>query len=117
MQRLRKEEKRSRCTSMPWRKLLLMEKRKSLVISQGELSHNSFFNRTGSIMFKQVLKVWLPLAATVTLVCFIIYGTVQQSYRSNANDPQYQMAEDAMNSLGKGIDPKQLISEKQIEIS
>ena len=62
-------------------------------------------------MFKQVLKTWLPLAATVTLVCFIVYGTVQQTYRSNANDPQVQMAEDAVSALERGADAKELASQ------
>jgi hypothetical protein len=65
----------------------------------------------------QILKSWLPLAATVTLLCGIIYITVQQTYRSNANDPQNQMAEDAVTSLRTGADPKTIVSSGTMEIS
>jgi hypothetical protein len=64
-----------------------------------------------------ILKSWLPLAATVTLLCGIIYITVQQSYRSNANDPQNQMAEDAVAALRTGADPGTLVSSGTTEIS
>jgi len=64
-----------------------------------------------------VLKTWLPFAAAITLVCGIIYGTVQTSYRSGANDPQFQLAGDAAYALSQGTDPKLLISAKQTEIS
>lgn len=64
-----------------------------------------------------VLKLWLPLVAMVTLLCGIIYIAVQQSYRSNANDPQNQIAEDAADALKNGADPKVLVSSTPTEIS
>src|SRR5215471_5608248 len=64
-----------------------------------------------------VLKQWLPLAAMITLVCGIIYGTVQQTYRSNANDPQIQMAQDAAFALSNGSDPRSLVRPTAMEIS
>ena len=45
--------------------------------------------------FVRVFLKWLPLGVAVTLVCALIYATVQQNYRQSANDPQIQMAEDA----------------------
>lgn len=42
-----------------------------------------------------VFKRWLPLAFAATMLCGLVYGAVQQSYRQSANDPQIQMAEDA----------------------
>ena len=64
-----------------------------------------------------ILKTWLPLAATVTFLCGVMYLLVQQTYRSNANDPQIQMAEDAAFDLSRGIDPKSLVSNSPVEIS
>ena len=64
-----------------------------------------------------VLKSWLPLSAVITLLCGIVYLVVQQNYRSNANDPQIQMAEDVAFDLSRGIEPKSLVSSSSIEIS
>jgi hypothetical protein len=49
---------------------------------------------------------YLAVIAIVTIFTAIIYVTVQQSYRSNANDPQLQIAGDILNRLdeGKSID-------------
>ncbi len=44
---------------------------------------------------KQVLKLWLPLFITFTIIYGFIYWAIQQNYRLNANDPQIQMATDA----------------------
>jgi hypothetical protein len=68
-------------------------------------------------MITNTLKTWLPLAATVTLLCGVMYILVQQNYRSNANDPQVQMAEDAAYALSNGADPKALVSDPATEIS
>jgi len=67
--------------------------------------------------FISILKLWLPLAVTITLVCGIVYTVVQQNYRLTANDPQYQMAEDAANAISNGIDPKTLIINTPLELS
>ena len=48
----------------------------------------------------RLIKAWLPFAFIVTAFCGLVYGTVQQSYRQSANDPQIQMAEDAAAALG-----------------
>ncbi|MEP6614975.1 MAG: hypothetical protein ABJA57_00280 [Ginsengibacter sp.] len=37
---------------------------------------------------------YLVAIAVVTIVILLVYATVQQSYRTNANDPQIQIAED-----------------------
>ena len=48
---------------------------------------------------------WLPLALAVSLICGLIYATVQQNYRQSLNDPQIQMAEDAAAKLSAGATP------------
>jgi hypothetical protein len=68
--------------------------------------------------FIPLFKNWFAHAAAITLVCGIIYITVQQGYRQTANDPQFQLAEDAANAISKGADPKAIAGAGQsIEIS
>ena len=49
-----------------------------------------------------ILKNWFGYLAVITLLCGIIYIVAQQNFRMSANDPQYQMAEDAINALNNG---------------
>jgi hypothetical protein len=58
--------------------------------------------------FLIILKNWFAYAAAISLLCFLIYIVAQQNFRQEANDPQYQIAEDAANALNKGVDPKSL---------
>lgn len=67
--------------------------------------------------FVPLFKSWFAYAAAITLVCGVIYITVQQSYRMPANDPQLQMAGDAADAISKGADPKLLVGSAQVEIS
>ena len=41
------------------------------------------------------LRRWLPVAAAATVLAGTLYVVAQQQLRSDANDPQVQMAEDA----------------------
>jgi hypothetical protein len=52
---------------------------------------------------------WLPLGIAVTLVCLLVYATVQQDYRQSLNDPQIQMAEDAAAKLAAGARPSDVV--------
>jgi len=51
---------------------------------------------------KLVLKHWLPIAAVTTILCLLVYATVQQTLRNAADDPQIQLAEDAADALASG---------------
>jgi hypothetical protein len=66
---------------------------------------------------KTILRHWLPLAAVTTLLCGLVYGSVQQSLRWGANDPQIQMAEDAAAALAAGGTPESMLPVPQVEIS
>jgi hypothetical protein len=69
-------------------------------------------------MYVTIFRNWFTYAVLISLLCGIIYFTVQQNYRHTANDPQYQMTEDAVNAINKGADPKSLVSSTPaIEIS
>jgi hypothetical protein len=51
---------------------------------------------------KRMLVSWFPFAFLATVLALTAYATVQQVYRSSANDPQIQMAEDAAAKLASG---------------
>ncbi len=68
-------------------------------------------------LISRVLKTWLPLAAITTLLVGLIYAAVQQSYRSNANDPQIQMAEDAAALLRDGASPESVLPPNSVDLS
>ena len=59
---------------------------------------------------KKILIAWLPFAVLVTALCGLVYATVQQNYRQNANDPQIQMAEDIADALETGKSPASFVS-------
>ena len=52
--------------------------------------------------FSLIARRWLPLAALTTVACLLVYLEVQQSIRAAANDPQIQLAEDAVAALERG---------------
>jgi hypothetical protein len=64
-----------------------------------------------------ILRRWLPLAVVTTALCALVYGTVQQSVRQGANDPQIQMAEDAAAALDRGVDPATVVAGPQVDIA
>ncbi|MDB5133007.1 MAG: hypothetical protein JWR02_2756 [Mucilaginibacter sp.] len=65
-----------------------------------------------------IFKNWVPYAAIITLLCGIIFITTQQSFRSTADDPQYQLIEDGTVAINNGANPKSLVNPAQsIEIS
>ena len=56
-------------------------------------------------------------AAIVTIITGVIYATVQQTYRSGANDPQLQIAGDISNKLKTGGIIGKWFNEDTVEIS
>ena len=55
--------------------------------------------RVEASVLTSALRVWLPIAAAATILAGFGYGLVQQDIRTSANDPQWQMAEDAASAL------------------
>lgn len=51
---------------------------------------------------ERIIRAWVPMAFLATIFCGLVYGTVQQSYRQSANDPQVQLAEDTASTLQEG---------------
>ena len=57
-----------------------------------------------------IFKNWLPYAAVITLMSILIYAVTQQNFRLTANDPQTQMAKDAVTAINNGADLKTLVA-------
>ena len=64
-----------------------------------------------------ILRRWLPIAASVTALCLLVYVSVQQVLRSGANDPQIQLAEDAARALGRGATPESVVPANNVSIA
>jgi hypothetical protein len=75
--------------------------------------------KKGSLMktFIQIMKIWLPLAIVTAGLCGLVYLTVQQSLRMQANDPQIQMAEDGAIALNSGASVESVVPTAQVEIA
>src|SRR5690348_18303564 len=50
----------------------------------------------------RTLRMWLPLAAALTILCGVVYLVAQQQLRLGADDPQIALAEDAAAALRAG---------------
>jgi hypothetical protein len=50
----------------------------------------------------RIVRAWLPVAIVLSAACGLAYVGVQQSLRLGANDPQVQIAEDAVAQLDAG---------------
>jgi hypothetical protein len=64
-----------------------------------------------------VIKYWLPLALTATIILGVIYTLIQQNLRASANDPQVEMAEEAANMLHSGKTPQEVIGDYKIDMA
>ena len=62
-----------------------------------------------STLVRRALAFFLPVAVLATLTCGLIYAEVQQDQRSGANDPQFQLAEDAAARLNAGASPASVV--------
>lgn len=67
--------------------------------------------------FPRVFLKWLPLGVAVTLVCGLVYVTVQQNYRQSLNDPQIQMAEDAAAELSSGKEIDEVVPTNIVDMT
>lgn len=66
---------------------------------------------------KNILRIWLPFAVSISAFCLLVYATVQQVYRQNADDPQIQMAWDAADALDGGKAIEQIVPAERIDMS
>jgi hypothetical protein len=66
---------------------------------------------------RRALAFFLPLVVLATLACALVYTTVQQDLRSGANDPQFQLAEDAVAALNAGATPSTLVGAAKVDVA
>jgi hypothetical protein len=67
--------------------------------------------------FRRIIGYWIPLAVVASGLCFFTYVAVQQNYRMNANDPQIEMAQNAVLALKKGQTPDSIIPGNQVDLA
>ena len=53
------------------------------------------------IFVPATVRIWLVLAALTTVICLFVNLAVQQNFRTTADDPQVQLAQDAARMLGE----------------
>jgi hypothetical protein len=63
------------------------------------------------------LRRWLPLAAAVTVLAAMTFGIAQQVLRSDANDPQVQLAEDAAARVAAGVPATEVVPSVPVDIA
>ncbi|HEY3993708.1 MAG TPA: hypothetical protein VGM01_12635, partial [Ktedonobacteraceae bacterium] len=66
---------------------------------------------------KRLFQAWLLIAIIVSGLAGLLYATVQQVLRSDANDPQIQTAEDAATTLGNGGSLQSVAPTGKVDIS
>jgi hypothetical protein len=69
------------------------------------------------IKMKNIFRAWLPFAVVTTAFCALVYSSVQQAQRHDANDPQIQIAEDAAAALNRGQTVNDVVPKTQVEMS
>lgn len=63
-------------------------------------------------------SVFIVLAAISSLICLTVYAAVQQSYRSNANDPQIEATEQISALMAQGAPASAIIGQSNpVEVS
>ncbi len=66
---------------------------------------------------RRSIALWLPVAGATTVLAFALYGGVQQVQRSDADDPQLQMARDAAAALAAGTAPADVASGPAVDVA
>jgi len=64
-----------------------------------------------------VLKLWIPLAIAISAMCLLVYGAVQHSIRSAADDPQIEIARDVAARLDAGLEASKIVPPVRRDIS
>jgi hypothetical protein len=64
-----------------------------------------------------IVRIWIPLAITITGLCGLVYLVAQQNIRIGANDPQIQISEDVARQIETGQNPLDFIPPIKVDIS
>lgn len=68
-------------------------------------------------MRSPIIFTQLSIAAIITVVMGVLYMNVQQSYRSGANDPQIQLAEDIASAIKQGHSISPFLKDDTVDLS
>jgi hypothetical protein len=68
-------------------------------------------------LFRRAIASWLPVAAAASVLAFTVYAAVQQAQRSGADDPQLQIAHDAVSALDGGAAPAAVVPQPTVDIA
>src|SRR5437773_8788820 len=66
--------------------------------------------------FRMILRA-IAAAAAATIASMFVYAAVQQTYRSGANDPQVQLAQDATARLLAGAPTNTVLPRDTVDLS
>lgn len=66
---------------------------------------------------RRFLAFFLPAATVAILASALVYVAVQQDLRLGANDPQEQLAEDAVAALNAGAAPASVVGTTKVELA
>jgi hypothetical protein len=68
-------------------------------------------------LFRRAIAIWLPIACASSVLAMTIYVGVQQGQRSDANDPQLQLARDAASEIAAGTPANQVVIGPSVDVS
>ena len=87
-------------------------------LKQGYAEDQQIYYR-GELMkiIRSILHSWLTIAVGLSIVFLVIYASVQQVYRSGADDPQIELAEQAARLLGAGQPIKSVLPSSEVDLS
>lgn len=68
-------------------------------------------------MLTLILRRWLPLAVAATVLAGTAYTIAQQVLRQDANDPQVQLAEDAVARLQAGAGAGDVVPAGEVDVA
>lgn len=63
------------------------------------------------------ISLFLILSIVITVLCALVFVSVQQVYRQSANDPQIQLSEDMARYLAEGKDVKAVMPPMKVDVS
>jgi hypothetical protein len=78
---------------------------------------SDFRTSGGTNLLPRAFLYWLPLAFSFTLLAGLVYVTVQQNFRQDANDPQIQMAEDAAMQSQDGAQAQTVVGTGKVDMA
>ena len=70
-----------------------------------------------SASLRRAAAFFLLAAVVATLGCLLVYAVVQQDLRQGADDPQHQLAEDAVASLAAGDAASAVVGPAKVDIA